>query len=395
VIFSPRFSVPRRVAITACGCVCPLGADWQTIHDALLRGRDCITPIDSFDTTRCQCITAGQVDDSQLEPAGSKRWHRAARMLLTALQEAHSVQPSFEPEVCFIATTSGGMSFGEEFFRQQANSQRCSPSRLASYLPMQPVQDALSSLGWNLPCRIVSNACASGTNAVGLASWAIRSGRYRRVLCGGYDALSQLVFAGFESLKIMTSEKCRPFDATRTGLVLGEGAAVFFLEDLEDAVHRGIPILAEIAGYGVALDNHHLTQPESTGPMIRLAIQRALTDANFSPQSIDYMNAHGTGTIQNDACEAQALLDLLPDVPVSSTKAMMGHALGAAGAIEVAFCLHALKGNFLPPNINLRQKDSALNLVTNSTRAASVHNVLSNSFGFGGANACVALRKTS
>jgi len=316
-------------------------------------------------------------------------------MLLTALQEAHSVQPSFEPEVCFIATTSGGMSFGEEFFRQQANSQRCSPSRLASYLPMQPVQDALSSLGWNLPCRIVSNACASGTNAVGLASWAIRSGRYRRVLCGGYDALSQLVFAGFESLKIMTSEKCRPFDATRTGLVLGEGAAVFFLEDLEDAVHRGIPILAEIAGYGVALDNHHLTQPESTGSMIRLAIQRALTDANFSPQSIDYMNAHGTGTIQNDACEAQALLDLLPDVPVSSTKAMMGHALGAAGAIEVAFCLHALKGNFLPPNINLRQKDSALNLVTNSTRAASVHNVLSNSFGFGGANACVALRKTS
>ncbi len=383
------------MAITAYGCVCPLGVGWQAIHDALLRGEDRISPVNSFDTSRCQCITAGQVDDTQLEPGGSKRWHRATRMLFTALQEAHAVQPCFEPEICFFATTSGGMSFGEEFFRQQADSQQCSPSRLASYLPMQPVQDALSSLGWNTPCRIVSNACASGTNAVGLAFWAIRSGRYRRLLCGGYDVLSQLVFAGFESLKIMTSEKCRPFDATRTGLILGEGAAVFFLEDLEEAVHRGIPILAEIAGYGVASDNHHLTQPEPTGSMTRLAIERALASANLSPQSIDYINAHGTGTVQNDACEAQALLGLLPDVPVSSTKAMMGHALGAAGAIEVAFCLHALKGNFLPPNINLRQKENALNLVANVSRPASVRHVLSNSFGFGGANACIALRGAS
>ncbi|PWU11331.1 MAG: beta-ketoacyl-[acyl-carrier-protein] synthase family protein [Verrucomicrobia bacterium] len=393
MIFSPRFSVPRRVAITACGCVCPLGIGWRAIHDALLHGEDHISPIHSFDTSRCQCTTAGQVDDAQLAPAGSRRWHRATRMLFTVLQEAHALHPSFKPEICFMATTCGGMSFGEEFFRQHAHSQRHSPARLASYLPMQPVQDALLSLGWNLPSYLISNACASGTNAIGLASWAIRSGRYRRVLCGAYDAFSQLVFAGFESLKIMTPEKCRPFDAARTGLVLGEGAAVFFLEDLEEAAHRGTPILAEIAGYGVASDNHHLTQPEPTGAMVRLAIRRALADADFSPQSIDYINAHGTGTLQNDASEGQALLDFLPDVPVSSTKAMMGHALGAAGAIEAAFCLHALEGNFLPPNINLRQKEKALNLVVNSSRPASIRRVLSNSFGFGGANACIALQK--
>jgi 3-oxoacyl-[acyl-carrier-protein] synthase II len=383
----------RRVAITACGCVSPLGIGWQATRKALQHGYDCISPVTSFDTSRCQCKTAGQVEDEKLEPAGSKRWHRSAQMLRTALKEAHLTQPQFHPEVCFMATTSGGMSYGEEFFYQQNNSLRYSASRLASYMPMQPVHDAMLSLGWQVPCRIVSNACASGTNALGLAFLAVRSGRYKRVLCGGYDALARLVFAGFESLKAMTPEKCRPFDAFRTGLVLGEGAAVFFLEDLEEAQRNGIPILAEISGYGVASDNHHLTQPHPDGSGARLAMQRALTNANFSPDSIDYINAHGTATPHNDASESQALLELFPDTPISSTKAMMGHALGAAGAIEAAFCLHALEGNFLPPNLNLRQKETPLNIIANVVRPASVRRVLSNSFGFGGANACLALQK--
>lgn len=385
--------IPRRVAITAYGCVSPLGIGWQATRDALMRGDDCISSITSFDTSRCQGKTAGQIDDTKLEPARSKRWHRTARMLLTALKEAHQVRPRFQPEMCFMATTSGGMSFGEEFFYRQLHSRQHSVSRIASYMPMQPVHDALFSLGWRPHCRIVSNACASGTNALGFAFLAIRSGRYRKVLCGGYDAISQLVFAGFESLKAMTPEKCRPFDANRTGLVLGEGAAVFFLEDLEEV--RDAPILAEITGYGFASDNHHLTQPEPNGSGARLAIQRALVDANFSPQSIDYINAHGTATLQNDASEAQALLDLVPHSPVSSTKAMMGHALGAAGAIEAAFCLHALQSNFLPPSINFRQGDSSLNIVANDSRPALVHRILSNSFGFGGANACIALQRPS
>ncbi len=389
---TPQSSMFRRVAITACGCVSPLGIGWQATREALLRGDDCISPITSFDISRCQCKTAGQVDDTKLATAGSKRWHRSARMLRTTLKEARCTQPHFRPEICFMATTSGGMSFGEEFFYHQTASSRQPASHIAGYMPMQPVQDALFSMGWEVPCRIISNACASGTNALGLAFLAVRSGRYQRVLCGGYDALSLLVFAGFESLKAMTAEKCRPFDASRTGLVLGEGAAVFYLEDLEQAERCGIPILAEIAGYGVASDNHHLTQPNPNGSGARLAIQRALTHANFSSQSIDYINAHGTATVQNDASEARALLDLLPNIPVSSTKAMMGHALGAAGAIETAFCLHALQSNFLPPNLNFRQKETSLNVVANTSRAAIVQRVLTNSFGFGGANACLALQ---
>lgn len=383
----------RRVAITACGCVSPLGIGWQATRNALLCGDDCVSLVTSFDTAQCQCKMAGQVNDEQLQPASSRRWHRCSRMLRTALEEARRARPNFHPEICFMATTSGGMSFGEAFFhRRRSRNSSQSAMHIAGYMPMQPIQDALISLDWAPPCRIISNACASGTNALGLAFLAVRSGRYRSVLCGGYDAISQLVFAGFESLKVMTPEKCRPFDALRTGLILGEGAAVFFLEDLEEVLRRGIPILAEIAGYGTASDNHHLTQPHPSGLGVRLAVERALASAHFTPQSIDYINAHGTATLQNDLSEAQALLALLPETPVSSTKAMMGHALGAAGAIEAAFCLHALNGNFLPPNLNFRQGDTPLRVVANTSRPAKIRRILSNSFGFGGANACLALQ---
>jgi 3-oxoacyl-[acyl-carrier-protein] synthase II len=243
--------------------------------------------------------------------------------------------------------------------------------------------------------QIIANACASGTNAIGHAFQLVRAGIHRRVICGGYDAISELVFVGFDSLQASTPEKIRPFDAQRSGLVLGEGAAALALENWDDARKRGACIVAEITGYGVATDNFHLTQPNPSGIGPRLAMQRALDDAQCDKELIDYINAHGTATTFNDATEGTAISQLFGSrVPVSSTKSMMGHSLGAAGAIEAVFSILALREQFLPPNINYTTPDHswALNIVANEARAAKVRAAMSNSFGFGGTNASLILQ---
>ena len=242
---------------------------------------------------------------------------------------------------------------------------------------------------------MIANACASGTNAIGHAFECVRLGRYQRVLAGGYDALSEMVFAGFDSLQASTPDKCRPFDRHRTGMVLGEGAAILALENLELAQERGAPILAEIIGYGMSTDNFHITQPDPSGIGPRRAMERALQSAQVSANEVDYINAHGTATLFNDAAEGKAISALFNGVPVSSTKSMMGHSLGAAGAVEAVFGLLALQHQFLPSNINFTASDDDLdlNIVANETRPAVLHTVLSNSFGFGGTNASILMSK--
>jgi 3-oxoacyl-[acyl-carrier-protein] synthase II len=259
------------------------------------------------------------------------------------------------------------------------------------------VIDALEDCEISAPCQVIANACASGTNAIGHAFECVRSGRYERILTGGYDAISELVFVGFDSLQASTPEKCRPFDQQRTGMVLGEGAAVLALENLESARARGVPVLAEITGYGISTDNFHLTQPNPSGSGPRQAMEQALQSACLSAEAVDYINAHGTATPFNDAAEGKAIAELFGRVPVSSTKGMMGHSLGAAGAIEAVFCLLALQHQFLPANINFRAPDEDIDLdvVANEARsAATLRTVLSNSFGFGGTNASIVMRKS-
>ena len=190
------------------------------------------------------------------------------------------------------------MTFGEKYYRalhSTAHGHR-SPTWIANYLPQKPIMDAQEAFGISAPCQVIANACASGTNAIGHAFDCIRSGHYQRVLAGGYDALSELVFVGFDSLQASTPEKCRPFDAGRTGMVLGEGAAMLALENLETARARGAKILAEIIGYGISTDNHHLTQPDPSGIGPRQAMEQALRSANLQADAIDYINAHGTAT---------------------------------------------------------------------------------------------------
>jgi len=318
-------------------------------------------------------------------------------MMIQALTELVAQEPHFEPELTVIGTTSGGMSYGEHYYRslRQAGDLRHAATWIANYPAQKPVIDAQESFGISSPCQVIANACASGTNAIGHAFECVRSGRYQRVLAGGYDALSELVFTGFDSLQASTPEKCRPFDRHRTGMVLGEGAALLALENLDSAQRRGAPVLAEIIGYGISTDNFHITQPDPSGIGPRQAMERAVQSAHVAENEIDYINAHGTATLFNDAAEGKAINRLFNGVPVSSTKSMMGHSLGAAGAIEAVVCLLALQHQFLPPNINFRAADDDLdlNIVANESRPAVLRTVLSNSFGFGGTNASILMRR--
>lgn len=393
--------VSARVAVVAAGVVSPLGFGLTETLDSLRNSRDCVSPVTRFSVAQCRCKTAGQVPDDRLlagrgEAPRSRRLHRASHMMIQALKEVLAQEPRFEPELTVIGTTSGGMSYGEHYYRslRQAGDLRRAPTWIANYPAQKPVIDAQETFGISAPCQVIANACASGTNAIGHAFECVRSGRYQRVLAGGYDAISELVFTGFDSLQASTPEKCRPFDRQRTGMVLGEGAAILGLENLASAQQRGAPVLAEIIGYGISTDNFHITQPDPTGIGAQQAMQQALESARVSAEEVDYINAHGTATLFNDAAEGKAISALFNGAPVSSTKGMMGHSLGAAGAIEAVICLLALQHQFLPPNINFGALDDHLdlNIVANKSRPAIFRTALSNSFGFGGTNASILMR---
>jgi 3-oxoacyl-[acyl-carrier-protein] synthase II len=373
------------------GVVSPLGIGCDATEIGLRSGLDCVAPVEMFDVSKCRSKSAGHAPSLTI---GDRRSHSASRMMMSAAVQVAEADVGFRPEIAVIGTTSGGMSDGEAFFRTQAKRERSHAAMLANYPGQRPVLDALRTLNSTAPAQIIANACASGTNALGHAFRLIRAGLHDSVLAGGYDALSELVFVGFDSLQAATSEKVRPFDRGRSGLVLGEGAALLAIEERDSALRRGARILAEVTGYGISTDNHHLTQPHPSGIGPELAMSRALADAGRSASEIDYINAHGTATAFNDSSEGVAIAKLFGSrVPVSSTKGMMGHSLGAAGAIEAVFCVLALNGQFLPPNINYREPDPAfdLNIVENTSREATVQAVLSNSFGFGGTNASIVL----
>ena len=391
----------RRVAVVAAGAISPMGLGLAETLESLQTARDCVGPVTRFDVRRCRCKTAAQVREEGLQPitkgSRARRLHPASNMMIRALNEALEQDQDFRPELAVIGTTSGGMSFGEQYYRALSNHGRLqqAPRWIANYSPQKPVIDALEAFGLDTPCEIIANACASGTNAIGHGFHCVRCGKYRQVLAGGYDALCELVFVGFDSLQAATPDKCRPFDADRTGMVLGEGAAILALEEWDSAQNRGANILAEVTGYGISTDNHHLTQPNPSGIGPRDAMEQALLSAGIEASAIDYINAHGTATKFNDSAEAKAIRELFPSrPPVSSTKSMMGHSLGAAGAIEAVVCLLAIQHSFLPPNINFTKagEDIDLDIIANEPRPGAVRTAVSNSFGFGGTNASIVLQ---
>jgi 3-oxoacyl-[acyl-carrier-protein] synthase II len=293
------------------------------------------------------------------------------------------------------------MSSGEEFYRQALASPkdgRRQPTRAIAYHAHDQARVLMDAFGFVGPAWAVTNACATGSSAIGCAWEMLCRGEASRVLTGGYDALCQLVFCGFDSLQALSKTTCRPFDARRDGLLLGEGAAVLALETLESARARHAEILGEIMGHGSSVDSHHLTQPHPQGDAALLSMNRACESAGITPADVGYVNAHGTGTPLNDAAEAQAINrwagGLAPGLPVSSTKASVGHLLGGSGAVEAVVCLMALRGQWLPPEPMVQEVDPAcLFPLVRQPMDVSFRVALSNSFGFGGVNSTLVFRR--
>ena len=411
MLFPPphRPSPPPRVVVTGAGIITALGRGWPANAEGFRQGRTAFRPVTLFDVSRQRVKFAAEVVLPQDLPASRlgqrrlTRLDRAAKLLLLAAHEAWQ-QAGWEPSEnlpLVLGTTSGGMNLGEAYYRQaigQPRAHRNQAARAMHYQPQRQAIDLADAFGFHGPIHIIANACASGANAIGHAFDLLQCGRAERVLTGGYDALSQLVFAGFDSLQALSPTHCRPFDAHRDGLALGEGAAMLTLETLEHANRRGAVILGEIAGYGAATDAHHLTQPHPQGDAALASMSAACQQARITPEQIGYVNAHGTGTPLNDSAEAAAINRWAgvraAMLLVSSTKASIGHLLGAAGAVEAVVCLMALREQWLPPTRTLQTLDPAcaFSIVQRPTDA-KLDYALTNSFGFGGANATLILRR--
>jgi 3-oxoacyl-[acyl-carrier-protein] synthase II len=407
--FAASTTSQPRIVITGAGIVTGLGFGWKSNAAGFRAGKNAMRPITLFDVSRQRVKTAAQVDlpdslpPTKLSPRQLTRMDRAAKLLVLAAHEAW-MQSGWEPSEnlpLVLGTTSGGMRLGEAYYRQAIatpRNERGQAARVQGYQAQRQASDVVDAFGFSGPITIIANACASGANSIGHAWDLIRRGHAERVFAGGYDAISQMVFGGFDSLQALSPTVCRPFDAHRDGLALGEGAAMLALETLDSAKKRNAEILGEVVGYGAATDGHHLTQPHPNGDAALASMNAACAAARLAPDKINYVNAHGTGTPLNDSAEAAAINRwagaAAKDISVSSTKSSIGHLLGGAGSVEAVICLMALREQWLPPTSTLQTLEPVCTFpfVTKPTDA-TVDYALTNSFGFGGANATLILRR--
>jgi len=394
------------VVITGWGCVSPLGGDTATTWEALLRGESARGGITCIPVEGCRVTQGAEARLPELAGVSKReisRLSRASRLALPAARQAmadagilDSTGRSLFPRLeLSVSTTACGMEHGEKFLRDiWSNNARHLASKISRYPAHQQIGDLQQHLGFSGPSIIVSNACASGANAIGHAADLLRAGFADIVLAGGYEALCELVFCGFDSLQALDPDLCKPFDLYRRGLMLGEGAAFLVMETSAHAIKRGAKIKGRLAGYGHTTDTHHITQPDPTGAPLEGAIQCALRQAGLEPSSIGYLNAHGTATVFNDGAEAAAFARVfgkdLNGVRISSTKAAIGHTLGAAGTLEAVFALECLRSSDIPPQINTTQPIPELaSCLAQPGDKLARPGVLSVNLGFGGSNAAL------
>jgi 3-oxoacyl-[acyl-carrier-protein] synthase II len=404
---SARTPTLRPVVVTGAGILTSMGTGMQENAAGFRAGRTAFRPINLFDVSRQRVGTGGQVD----LPAGPlpgfsvrewSRTDRGTRMAFIAAQEALAAAGLSGGGIpVMIGTSAAAMPLGEAYFIHAIDkaSRRGQFQRVKTYQPQYQMTAMMHALGIHGPLRIISNACASGANAIGHAYQLVSEGKAERVLAGGYDALSQLVFAGFDTLQALSPSGIpRPFDAARDGLALGEGAGFVVVESLDSARARGAEPVAQILAYAAATDVHHLTQPHPEGDAALRTMTAATRSAGLRPDQIGYINSHGTGTPLNDVAEGRAIQrwagDAVSSVRVSSTKSSIGHLLGGAGAVESVICLLALDGQWLPASLNVREPDPVVTFdLIREPRDARVETALTNSFGFGGANATLIFRR--
>ena len=407
----------KRVVITGMGAVTPLGLTAQESWQGVRAGRCGIGPITLYDTTNMKAKLAGEVKDFDptryLEKREVRKIDRFAQFALAAAVEA--VEQSgldFSQEDVTRCGVTVSCGIGGLITMQQEcekGAQRGYDKISPFFIPMTIGNMASAHIairfGLKGMATCPTTACAGGTNAVGDAFRQIRDGYAPVVLCGGAEAVvTQLAMGGFTSMHALSTSQdplraSIPFDAQRSGFVMGEGAGILVLEELEHARRRGAKILGEVVGYGATCDAYHITAPDPDGAGGAAAMAQALEDAGVAPQAVDYINAHGTSTPMNDACETRAVKTVFGEhayrLAISSTKSMTGHMLGAAGAVEAIFTAMALQDGFLPATIGYQVPDPEcdLDVVPNEGRPADLRYGLSNSLGFGGHNASILLKR--
>lgn len=408
----------RRVAVTGLGLLCPVGIGVDAGWANLISGKSGIGPVTRFDVKGYSSQIAGEVKGfdpvdfmpeklvKRIDPF-VRLGVAAARM---AVEDADLKIPEDTASRAGVITGCGLGGLGSiEYFRDvlvNKGPKRVSPFFIPMAIPNMASGQISIMCGAKGPNTVVCTACAAGSHAIGDAFKIIQRGAADVMICGGTESvITQLAFAGFSNMKALSTrnerpeQASRPFDKDRDGFIIGEGAGILVIEELDHALERGANIRAEIVGYGLTGDAYHITAPPEDGDGGARCMSMALEDAGLSYHDIDYINAHGTSTPLNDMCETRAIKTVFKDrakeIPVSSTKSMTGHLLGGAGGVEAIFCVKTIEDGIIPPTINYETPDPECDLdyVPNKARSQSVDVVMSNSFGFGGTNAVLIFRK--
>lgn len=402
----------QRVVVTGMGAITPVGHDVGATWEAVVEGRSGVAPITSFDASELSTRIAAEVKDfdprAYFNVREARRLDRFVQFAVVAAREAVADarlvmdEATQQRTAVIVGSGTGGIRTVVEQVRVM---DRRGPGRISPLLIPRMLADSAPAqiaieFGITGPNMAVLSACATGNNAIGEAWAMIRRGVVDVVLCGGTEAaILPIAIAGFSVMGTLSTHNddpphaCRPFDARRDGFVMGEGAVVLVLERLDRALEREAHIHAELVGYGASADAHHMAAPREDGAGAIVAMWRALDSAGLPPTAIDYINAHGTGTLLNDACETRAVKALFGHyahhLSISSTKAVTGHLLGAAGAVEALICCKALETGVIPPTINYSVPDPKCDLdyVPNHARQVPIRTAMNNSFGFGGHNA--------
>ena len=418
-----NFTAPRRVVITGFGCVTPIGVGRQAFWQSLKAGKSGVGRIESFDTADCKVKIAAEVKDfdwqSEINPKDRRHVPRTVPLALASAREAlsdaglQSENLSLDEKRNFgvvLGTGGGGLSFTE---RQYVYWLTGEPQKASVYTIPASTHGGLSSelsMAFNLHglSHIVSTGCTSSTDAIAYAALQIALGRQNMMLTGGVDApLALGILKGFDLMTVLTDKwndeperASRPFDRNRSGIVLGEGAWIFVLEELESALTRGARVYAEIGGYGSTCDAYHRVRLEENGVEPARAMRLAMQDAGVAPEQVNYINLHGTSTLLNDRIETKAIKIAFDNgsaakIPMSATKSQIGHPQGASGAAGIGAALLALSENVIPPTINLDEPDELCDLdyVPNAARAREVKTALCNCIGFGSKNSALVLQK--
>jgi 3-oxoacyl-[acyl-carrier-protein] synthase II len=408
----------RRVVITGLGAVTPLGPSVESSWEGLVAGRSGAGPITQFDATDYRvkfACEASEFDPLEWIPyKQARRMDRFAQLIVAAARQAEAdsgleVEKESDRIGASVATGIGGLKAFQDCYDEllSRGPDRVNPFSIPEIIPNMGAAWVSMELGTRGPLSSQCTACAASNMSIGDGADAIRLGRADVRFCGGTEApVTRVGIAGFSAMRALSKRNddperaSRPFDAERDGFVMGEAGAILVLEALEHAQERGAKIYAEMLGYGVSSDAEHITEPDPTGEHPARAMRMAFGDAGIDPTEIDYINAHGTSTPLGDASETRVIKKALGEenarkTPVSSTKGATGHCLGAAGGVEAAFCTLAIRDGLLPPTINQETPDPECDLdyIPNEARKADVRVAVSNSFGFGGHNACIVLRR--